>query len=123
LVARLGLTMTQTGQLVTALLAAPDDAERRRILDAWANGRAGPTVAAERRPRAPASPALLIALDISHLCRIAARLEARLLERPLSALGAEGAATVRDGLAGLGPVLDRLRAAVEQSAHPRKEVS
>jgi len=124
LVARRGLTTKQTEQLVAALLAAADEGERRGILDAWAEGRVGPSGGrGARPPRPPSHPALRIVMDIGLLCRVAARLEARLLERPLSSLGAEGAATVRCGLEGLRPVLELLLQAVERSVGGAKEVA
>jgi len=122
LVARRGLTTKQTEQLVAALLAAADEAERRSILDDWAEGRAGPRgPGSARPPRPPSPPALKITSDIGLLCRVAARLEARLLERPLSSLGAEGAAAVRCGLKGLRPVLGLLLHAIERSVGGAEE--
>lgn len=116
LVARRGLTTKQAEQLVAALLAAADEAERRRLLDDWAEGRAGPQgPGSARLPRPPTTPALKIVLDIGLLCRVAARLEARLLERPLCSLGVEGAAAVRCGLKGLRPVLELLLQAIERT--------
>ena len=114
LVMRRGLTTKQTDQLVAALLAAPDEGERRAILDRWAKGKMGPAVpGGGRSPRPSSSPAVLVALDIGQLCRVTARLEARLLERPLSSFGPEGAATIRGGLEGLRPVLAVLCRTVE----------
>lgn len=114
LVARRGLTTQQTEQLVAALLAAADEAELRSILEAWAEGRAGPRgPGGARPPRPPSPPALKITSDIALLCRVAARLEARLLERPLTSLGVEGAAAVRCGIRGLRPVLELLLQATE----------
>ena len=113
LVARRGLTTKQTEQLVAALLAAADDAARQQLLDDWAAGRVAlPGRGGPRPPRPASSPVLQLVADIGLLCRVAARVEARLLERPLAALGVEGATVVRTSLQGLGPVLDLLQQAV-----------
>jgi ParB-like chromosome segregation protein Spo0J len=123
LVARRGLTTLQTQQLVAVLLAATDEAERRRILDDWAQGRPGPTPdgGGARTPRPPSSPALMIVSDVGQLCRVAARLEARLLERSLTSLGADGQAVVMGALAQLRPVLTLLLRALEQGPNPTQE--
>ena len=115
-VAQRGLTTKQTEQLCAALLATADEAERSHLLDDWASGRAGPSNATRTSPRDSQSPALLIALDVGQLCRLAARLEARLLERPLASFGPEAAATVRSALEGLRPVLALLLRATERSS-------
>ena len=117
LVARLGLTTQETDRLVAALLAAKDDAERQRLL-AEQEHRTGQARHGPRPSRPPASPALRIVLDIGQLCRIAARLEARLLERPLCTLDAQGSAAVREGLGALEPVLERLREAIALGTRP-----
>jgi hypothetical protein len=116
-VVRRGLTTKQTGRLVASLSAAADDAERRRVLDEHATGKATPS-ATHRPSRKASSPALLMVQDVAQLCRIAARLEARLLERPLCTYGVEGQAAVRGALSGMGPVLALLRALVEQGGAP-----
>jgi ParB-like chromosome segregation protein Spo0J len=117
LVARRGLTTKQTEQLVTALLAAADEAERRSILDDWREGRVGPRGAGKARPpRSASTPAQQITNDIGLLCRVSGRLEARLLEQPLSCLGAEGAALVRARLTTeLRPALSQLLEAIDRT--------
>ena len=121
LVTRRGLTTLQTDRLVTALLAAPDAARRRRILTEWESGRAGPTAPRGREAaRAPDSPVCAIMGDVGLLCRVAGRLQSRLLERPLDTLGVEAANSVRNGLVGLCPVLDRLRETLEHAAGPKE---
>ena len=118
LVARRGLTTQQTDQLVGALKGAADEGEHQRIMEDWASGRSGPVMPSGRRSaHRPKSPGLVIVLDINQLCRVAARLEARLLERPLASLGAEEAAIVMSALGGLRPVLDALRGALEVGTH------
>lgn len=112
-VARRGLTTRQADQLCAALLAAPTDAERQSLLDAWASGEAGPGRRDRERVPLTSSPALRIAQDIRQLGRVAARLEARLLERPLASYGTDAATTLRRALAGLRPVLALLLEAVE----------
>lgn len=120
-VARRGLTTKQTEQLVAALLAASDGAERQRIVDTWSAGQAGPG-GADRRTQPSSTPGVQIVTDIRQMIRVAGRLEGRLLERPLSSLGAEAESTVRLGLAELEPVLRLLQGAVEQSLSGKEEI-
>lgn len=113
LVARRGLTTKQTEQLCSSLLDAPSDGQRQSILADWEAGRRGGTSAGAALHR-PLRPAELILLDIGQLCRVAARLEARLLAHPRASLSAEAAATVLSTLAGLRPVIDLLQQAAQR---------
>jgi ParB family transcriptional regulator, chromosome partitioning protein len=118
LVVRRGLTTQQTDQLVNTLKGAADEGERQRIIEDWACGQAGPAMPSGRRPaRRAKSPGLMIVQDITQMCRVAARLEARLLERPLASFGAEEATIVTSALGTLRPVLDVLRRALVVGAH------
>lgn len=122
-VARRGLTTKQTEHLCALLLDAAEEGERQRVLAEWSAGRGGPTAQGSRTPRLDRSPAMLIALDVGQLCRVAARLEARLLERPLASFGPDAAATIRSALEGLRPVLDLLQRAVGQRTSTAEEAS
>ncbi len=102
-----GLTTRQTERLCASLLAAADEAARERLLADWAAGRVGTVTA--RAPRPAPAPAVVLMADIAQLGRVTARLQARLLARPLASLSPEGAATVRSALMGLRPLLDALQ--------------
>lgn len=102
LVVRRGLTVGQTAQLVTALCGAGDGAEREALLREAAEGNG---LAPPRSVRRERSPTEVLLGDIGGLTRIASRLQARLLEAPLCALGAEAAEQVGRALAALEPVL------------------
>jgi len=121
-VTRRGLTTHQSDRLVGELLAASGQKERRQILDAAARGSRKST---EQRGRNDThrveSPALRIVRDIGRLRQVAARLEARLLERPLCSLSVEGEASVRESLDGLRAVLEVLRRVLERGADETEE--
>lgn len=102
LVVSRGLTVGQTAQLVTALCAAGDGVEREALLREAAEGSGLAPARGARRQR---SPTELLLGDIGGLTRIAARLQARLLEAPLAALGVPAAAQVGRALVALEPVL------------------
>ncbi len=118
-VARRGLTTPQTERLVSTLLEAPSDADRHRIVAEATEGRGGWTQRAARGDRRPPAtvPAARIVSDILRLIEVAARLESRLLERPIASLGADAAETIRRHLRHeLGPVLSQLQGAITRSA-------
>ena len=64
--------------------------------------------------KAERTPAQWLVADVAALTRISARLQARLWERPLAALGEPAARLVLDALAGLGPVLAALQRSIER---------
>ncbi len=123
-VMRRGLTRHQTERLITEVLARPaaerelalcESAERFPLL--------GDGPATGRRHGSERTPAQSLMADIGTLARIAARVQARLWERPLSALGEPAARLVADGLAGLDPVLTALSRTIARAvtADPRAQ--
>lgn len=103
-----GLTHHQVQRLVAEVLERPEgerDAALREALTRAAV--AGPASGAGLKPER--TPAQWLVADAAALTRIAARLQARLWERPLMALGEPAARLVLDALAGLGPVLTALQ--------------
>src|SRR5262249_49024090 len=112
-VIRCGLTHHQTQHLVAEVLARPEGeraAALREALDRTpATAGAGPARAQPER-----TPAQWLVADAAALARIGARLQPRLWERPLAALGEPAARLVLDALAGLGPVLAALQKSIER---------
>jgi ParB-like chromosome segregation protein Spo0J len=86
-ITRKGLTTRQATRLVDQVLAASDDETRTAVLAAAERTSASP---ANRGPRRmPVTPGEAIIADAAALTFRAARLQARLLERPLASLGPE----------------------------------
>jgi ParB/RepB/Spo0J family partition protein len=106
IVIRRGLTVRQTEQLVAELLSANPD-EHARIVAAWNDGSRVPAERGSQRRRTRTEAEWMLA-DIAALCRIAARLQARLLGTPLRALGERPEEMVRRALDSLEPVLEAL---------------
>ena len=103
-VMRRGMTSAQTQSLVWSLLECHSESARAELLADFERS-APPDKASRLRPRTPAE---WILTDTAAVTRLCARLQARLLERPLSALGVPTAALLSDALAGLVPVLGAL---------------
>jgi len=110
-----GLTHHQTTRLVAEVLARPAAEREAALSDALARVPeiAGPVSGTRRLP--DRTPAQWLVADIAALTRIAARLQARLWERPLDALGEPAGRLVADGLCGLGPVLAALGRTIERA--------
>lgn len=110
-----GLTQRQTERLVAEVLARPAGEREAALGDALARVPeiAGPVSGTRRLSER--TPAQWLMADIAALTRIAARLQARLWERPLNALGEPAARLVADGLAGLSPVLVALGRGIERA--------
>lgn len=110
-----GLTKNQTERLVTEVLARPTSEREAALREAVARVPeiAGPVSGTRRLPER--TPAQWLMADVAALTRIAARLQARLWERPLDALGEPAAQLVADGLAGLAPVLAALGRTIERA--------
>ncbi|HSE92053.1 MAG TPA: hypothetical protein VLF19_02010, partial [Methylomirabilota bacterium] len=86
-IARRGLTTRQATRLVDQWLAATDEDARTTVLAEAERASAPPAV---RGPRGvPVTPGEAIIADAAALAFRAARLQARLLERPLASLGPE----------------------------------
>jgi ParB-like chromosome segregation protein Spo0J len=119
-VTRQGLTMGQTERLVNAWLAAPDEAARDRIASEAAAGRRDQGLAGGPERRRVSNPLpLRIVADILQMTRVAARLESRLLDRPLSSLSPDAAKAIREHLAlELAPALSTLQGAITRSLGP-----
>lgn len=114
-VMRGGLTKYQADRLVTQVLALPASEREAALCDALEcqPRMVGPTKG--NGPLPERTPAQWLMADVATLTRICARLQARLLERPLMALGEPAARLAADGLAGLAPVLTALGRAVERA--------
>lgn len=104
-IARRGMTTRQTTQLVDQLLAAGDERARATIL-AEAERTNAPS--APRPVRAPVTPGEAMIADAAALATHATRLHARLLERPVTSLGAEVERVVVGRLGELQGVLGAL---------------
>jgi ParB-like chromosome segregation protein Spo0J len=118
-IARRGLTTRQATQLVERLLAAPDEHGRAAVL-AEAE-QATPGMPGARRTSL--TPGEAIVADAAAVSYRAARLHARLLERPLVSLGAEVEPLVVGRLDELRGVIGALHRTLAQIAETRAEVS
>ena len=106
-----GLTSRQVVRLVDALLGAAGEPERKELLAKIATRDVGAeaTGGAQRR-----TPAEQLAADAFAMKRLTVRLHARLLERPLSSLGAAAAALAARELGELRAALSALCITLEQ---------
>ena len=118
-VVRRGLTVGQAGRLVTEAIGRPEGEPRERFLREEL-GRSVPAPQPRASSSRARSPAEHLLLDIGRLVRLSARLQARLHERPLAALGQEAAALVEQALVELVPILTALGRTAERVA--RREV-
>lgn len=105
-IARRGLTTRQASRLVDQLLAASDEQARTAVLAAVEQTSTRPAVQGPRR--APVTPGEAIITDAAALSLRAARLQTRLLERPLASLGAEVERVVVGRLGELSTVVEAL---------------
>jgi hypothetical protein len=112
-IARRGLTTRQTTQLVDRLVAAPDDHAREALLAEVERGSAS---AAPPKRRPPMTPGEAIVADAAVISSRAARLHARLLERPLASFGAEVEQLVTRRLGELHGVIGALHRTLTQIA-------
>jgi ParB-like chromosome segregation protein Spo0J len=114
-VVRRGLTHHQVQRLVAEVLDRPEGERAAALREALerAPAASGPARAPGRQPER--TPAQWLVADAAALTRIGARLQARLWERPLVALGEPAARLVLDALAGLGPVLAALQRTIERA--------
>jgi ParB/RepB/Spo0J family partition protein len=117
LVVQRGLTVRQTEQLVAELLQVGSPEQFAQVLAAWRDGSRLPRSSGGRRRR-PASEAEWMIIDIAALCRISARLQARLLGTPLLALGERPGELVHGGLSSLTPVLEALIQTIARVSSP-----
>ncbi len=114
-----GLTTRQAERLVRMALESPSLEERKALLTRAAKGEltASPR---KRRPESTTGPPWVL-VDIDRLTRASARLQARLLERPVSALDEDGAKAVRRGIEHLRSVLVALDRTIVQILANTKE--
>jgi ParB/RepB/Spo0J family partition protein len=105
-IARRGLTSRQATLLVDQLLAAADEASRTAVFSEAERPTAPP--AARGRRWVPVTPGEAMIADAAALSLRAARLQARLLERPLASLGAEVERVVVERLGALRAVVEAL---------------
>lgn len=115
LISRQGWTTRQGSQCVDELLAAPDEAGRKRVLEAAAHpGGEAPIAADRRRHRTPGEA---LVNEVAIVTRSCTRLHARLLARPLTSFGAAAAEVMVQGLRALGPGLVVLEQTIEGQLH------
>ena len=108
-VIRRGLTVRQTELFVAEILELPDDCRGPLIHRRLEGGAPSP----ERPPvRAVRSEADWMAADIATALRVASRLQARLLARPIDAFGSGASEVIFDGLIALAPTLTALSGTV-----------
>jgi ParB-like chromosome segregation protein Spo0J len=121
-VMRRGLTKHQAESLVTAVLALPPG-EREAALCAALECTPPITSLVSGGSRQPErTPAQWLMADVATLTRLCARLQARLWDRPLAALGEPGAQLAADGLAALTPVLAALGRGIERAIAGERRV-
>ena len=106
------MTVRQTERMVADLAQADTAADWSLRLAHWSEGTGAMAVRERARPRRVQSEAEAISVDVATLRRVGARLEARLLARPLSTLGPGPAQIVRRSLEDLLGVLRVLTRAV-----------
>ena len=109
--ARRGLTSRQTARLVDKLLCATEEPERQQVLETAdkAASDASPSPKGTKRRM----PAEQLVADAFAMKRQAARMHARLLERPLASFGAAATAVVAKELHELHAALVALCATLE----------
>ena len=114
-VVRRAMTVRQTEQMVADLMQSDTARDWSLRLGRWAEG-TGTSPGTERaRARRVVSEAEALSSDVATLRRAGARLEARLLARPLTALGSGATEVVRHALEQLLPVLEVLSRAIARA--------
>ena len=119
-VARRGLTVRQAEHLVADLLAQPSPEHRAAQLANWEAGRGGASSAPRPRKRSRSEAEQLMG-DINAMRGIGARLQVRLLQTPLAALGDGAELLARDGLRGLRSVLVSLTRSIERVLQRKRD--
>jgi ParB-like chromosome segregation protein Spo0J len=109
---RRGMTVAQTASMVRHVLAMPTPALRTQWL---ADALAQPEVVLPptRPTQRDKSPAEWLLADIESATRVAARLQARLRERPIDSFDPRVATLLSDAVGALRPVLARLLTALD----------
>jgi ParB-like chromosome segregation protein Spo0J len=103
-----GLTVRQTELFVGQLLGCETNAARDSLLSRWASGESVPSKPGPAPTRVIRSEADWLASDLATLHRVAARVQARLMARPLLAFGPSVAELLAESLTTLEPVLTGL---------------
>ncbi|MBM3992493.1 MAG: hypothetical protein FJ298_16055 [Planctomycetes bacterium] len=103
-----GLTVRQTELLVDEVLSASDEQARAAMLARRLEGEARFTAPGPKPSRAVRNEAEWMGADVLRVRDIAARLEARLLARPLETFPPAATELLRDALLRLAPVLRSL---------------
>ena len=119
-VARRGMTVRQAERLVADVLAQPSAQARLDQLGRWEAGTVGSSSARRPTKRLRSEAERLLA-DVGAMRGIGARLQARLLGTPLSALGDGAELLARDGLRGLRSVLVSLTRLIEHVVERRED--
>jgi ParB-like chromosome segregation protein Spo0J len=115
-VMRRGLTVRQTELLVEEVLDQPSEAARGQLLARRLEGVLPSKPAGPLPGRALRSEADWMGADILRIHQVAARLEARLLARPLESFTPPAAELMRDALVRLVPVLHALELVIGVAA-------
>lgn len=110
-VIRRGLTSHQTAQLVRSVLELAEDQRAAFLSAALDHGPPSLQPETQRRVRTPAE---LVLADVGALCGISGRLQARLHQQPLHALG-DASSLILDALNSLHPVLLALARTVDRA--------
>jgi ParB-like chromosome segregation protein Spo0J len=100
-----GLTVHQTELFVGQLLGCETNAARDALLSRWASGELAPSKPGPAPTRAIRSEADWLASDLATLHRVVARVQVRLMARPLLAFGPSVAELLAESLETLEPVL------------------
>lgn len=116
-VARRGLTTRQTDLLVRDLTSCSPSEISQHLVD-WGQGKPLEDKLHSRKARSEAD---WIAHDITTLCNVGARLQARLLSTPPGALSEGAEQIIRRGLVGLLPVLDAVTTTVRTKLAPQTD--
>jgi ParB-like chromosome segregation protein Spo0J len=110
-----GMTVRQTERMVAELAEADSSEEWSTRLARWGEGVTVGTPHGRARPRRVHGEAEALSAEVATLRRVGARLEARLLARPLAALGPGPMGLVRHALEQLLPVLNVLSRTVARA--------
>ncbi len=116
LISRRALTTRQSARLVDELLAAVDETQKRRVLQAAAQGPVGEADGRLRRR----TPGEWLVNDVAMATRVCTRLNARLLERPLQSFGVNAAEVAAQGLRALRSGLAVLEQTIERQLSRRE---
>jgi hypothetical protein len=109
------MTVRQTERMVAELSEARTPEEWSQRLTQWCESGNGGSEPVRGKPPTVLSEAEAIHNDVTTLLRVSARLQARLLQSPLSIWGTERGSTLQRALDELLPVLEALSRTVTTS--------